>query len=388
MKLTFAQNRLLSLVKEGVNIDVSGKGGVGKSFMIKQIESELKSLKKNYVLLAPTGVTAVNIGGQTIHSYFSIFPKGVLNEKDCNYVKKEKRRLWDKVDTIIIDEKSMIRADLFEAINWTLQKNGVSKKFQWIILGDLGQLEPVITNDEIEVFNKIYDSPYYYSSQFFRMLSFEKVELKKIHRQSDKEFINALDEIRNNKKTNFFGQFINKDIKTDIIICPTNDQVRNYNTIELNKLKGKLMTYKATTAGNFKQSDFIVDEFLTIKDGCKVMYLINSRTGHNGMIGTLVVKKDSLFFKKANGTEFELFGYKWESIEYALNKDLELIIQTKGSIVQYPIKVAYAATVHKVQGLQFDSITYDCRNSHNLSSKGHYVALSRCKNINGLKLIK
>ena len=344
---TSAQQRAIKLVKDGFNLDINGFAGTGKSFLIKDISSELTKLNRKFVLLAPTGVAAVNIQGSTFHSYFSIRPSAVLTEESAIWVKKEKRQLWENVDTIIIDEKSMLRADILDAAFWNMRKNGIYKKHQWIFVGDLGQLEPVITKNESQVYYNIYNSPYYYESIFFQQIDFKYVNLTKVHRQKDAEFIDALNKVRNGEKAHYFKQFVNLDKKdTEIYLCPTNQQVREYNNEMLTKIDKPLIFIDGFPSEEATQNDFTVDFKLILKDTCKIMYLINDNNGYNGMIGHLEVRNNTYWFIKSNGQKFLLSYYKWERIEYAWEKDV-LIKKVKSYVTQLPIKLAFSLTFHK-----------------------------------------
>jgi ATP-dependent DNA helicase PIF1 len=390
MKLSHKQKLFIDTVHEGGNIFLTGKAGTGKSFVVNKAIEILKQKGKNVVAIAPTGIAATNVNGQTIHSLFSLRPFGVLGFTDCNFVKSEKRRLLQAIDTIVIDEVSMLRPDILDAMHWTLIKNGCKglSAMQIIFVGDLKQLPAVLDDNTRSI---LYQS--YYGEEFFHSCIYDElkpftIELDEVLRQSNEEFISHLNLTRDGIKSPYFKKFLSKEVKDGIILAPHNATVSRYNHDGLAKLDGKEYIFEAVVSGNIKADDFNVDNRIKVKHGAKIMYLANSKNNDlvNGTLGTFIVHSDQ-YFISVNGVEYALNPMEFSKYEYVLDEDKrKLELKKLGTIEQYPIRLAYALSIHKSQGLTFDKVNLDL--SLPCFTKGQlYVALSRVKSPEGLNII-
>lgn len=389
MTYSTKQNDFITAALSGRNIFLSGKAGTGKSFITKEAIKLLQDKGLNVIAVAPTGVAANNIEGATIHSTFALSPFGVLTFEKCNFLKSSKRDVLNKTNVIFVDEVSMMRPDILDAINWTLIKNGIRSlsEFQIIFIGDMKQLKIVADDNMISMLLKEYDGITFMHAKVFQELNTEIIELDEILRQSDNEFIEALNEVREGRKSPYFKRFSNLK-KEGIVLAPHNATVNKYNKEGLDSIHGKLYTFTATLDGKIKETDFNVDLEIKVKDGCKIMYLANSKNNNlfNGTLG--IFRTDGhRFFIEIDGEKFAIEKKIFTKKEYVLSKQsnrLELI--DIGSITQYPFKLAYALSIHKSQGLTFDSCSIDL--TLPCFAEGQlYVALSRVKTPEGLSII-
>lgn len=383
------QKAFIQEVEKGNNVFLTGKAGTGKSFVVKYLINKLKAEKKKFVAIAPTGVAANNIGGSTIHSLFSVNPFGVSTYESSNFLKGEKRRMLNAVKIIFIDEVSMLRPDILDCMNWTLIKNGLDglDKKQIIFIGDLKQLPSVIKDNTRSVMYRDYDGDEFYYAKIYNSLNVKNIELDEVLRQSDNEFIENLNIIREGGKSEYFKKFISKE-PSGIILAPHNSTVEKYNQEGLSKIDSKEITFTAKVSGNVKADDFNLETVVKVKNGAKIMYLANSSDAPlvNGTIG-IFIAVDDCYYIHVNGIDYPIKRLSFTKKEYVLkSKTNTLKLEEIGSIEQMPIRLAYALSIHKSQGLTFDEVTVDL--TRPCFVKGQmYVALSRVTSPKGLKLI-
>lgn len=387
--LTAKQHDFLNLALDGKNVFLTGKAGTGKSYIIRTAIRSLKDMGKKVVAIAPTGIAANNIDGQTIHSMFKIPPFGVQDFESCNYIKGGSREVLKQASTFIIDEVSMLRPDLLDAMHWTLKKNGLPglDRKQIIFVGDLKQLPSVLTDNERSVLYKTYDGDLFTHAKILKKVKMETVELDEVMRQQNEEFIQHLNIIREGGRSEYFKQFVSNETG-GIILAPHNATVTAYNNAGLKALKGDVITFTAEITGTAKPQDFHLEQEVNVKNGCKIMYLINSRDNplRNGTLG-IFVSHSGCHYIRVGSVDYALEPAIITKKQYVYDSiSDELVLKEVGSIVQYPIKLAYALSIHKAQGLTFDEVTLDLRRP--CFQKGQmYVALSRVKSPEGLKII-
>lgn len=395
MSLSKSQEKFFDAAMTGHNIVLSGKAGTGKTYITKLVVKALQDRFKKVIVMAPTGIAATNIGGATIHSTFGLSPHGMLTFEACNFLKTEKRRVLNAADVFVIDEISMLRADILDGLNWTLIKNGCNglESKQIIFIGDMKQLKAVADDNMKSVMLGTYDGVEFYNAKIFKKLNVVEVDLVEMQRQTDPEFIENLNIVRNGQKAPYFRRFFNEETH-GVILAPHNSTVNRYNMEGLERQEGKKYTFKAIVSDNVKTSDFNMESEIQIKDGCKIMYLINSKNNNlvNGTMGIFRQRTDSngfsQYFIEVDGIQYLLEIIELSKKEYVLNEeDNVLELKEIGSIKQYPFKLAYALTIHKSQGLTFENATIDL--TLPCFAEGQlYVALSRLKSPEGLRIIQ
>jgi ATP-dependent DNA helicase PIF1 len=399
--------RAFDLMESTVNnVFVTGKAGTGKSTLLNHFRN---NTEKQLAVLAPTGTAAVNIKGQTVHSFFKFKPNVTLASikagRSSGDTKKE--NIYKKLDIIIIDEISMIRADLLDCIDKFLRING--KKFdqpfggiQMIFIGDLYQLPPVVPSSEKEIFKSHYTTPYFFSAKCFQGLNMEFIELDKIYRQSDAKFINVLNAIRNNSATdddiNIINERYNENFEPNIndfyiYLTSTNTNAELLNSQRLSKIKAKEYTFTGAIEGSFAKEQLPTLIELKLKVGAQVMMLNNDSGGRfiNGTIGKITsIDTDDeipkLIILLETGKRVSIAPYTWESYNFYL-EGAELRSGITGTFTQYPVMLAWAITIHKSQGKTFDKVILDIGKG-TFAHGQMYVALSRCTCLEGLVIKK
>ncbi len=397
---------LNTIEKTDKSVFITGKAGTGKSTLLEYFCGKTK---KAAVVLAPTGVAAVNVKGETIHSFFKFRPnitpqdaKGIAQKARRNKTRKD---LFEKLETIIIDEVSMVRADLLDCVNVFLKTVSKNKLpfggKQMVFIGDLYQLPPVVIGRDREIFKTQYDSCYFFSARAMADLKMEIIELEKVYRQSDKKFIDILNSIRNNTVENSHLKILNKRFqgninlenfeKGQIYLTTTNRLAEEINKINLEKLSAKKYILEGETEGKFDQKYLTTNLVLESKKGAQVMLLNNDSQNRwiNGTIGEILGFADGeIKIKLQNGKTVFVSQYEWEIIETYFDKNSGMLEKRiLGSFIQYPIKLAWAITVHKSQGKTFDKVIIDL--SSGIFACGQtYVALSRCRTLEGIILKK
>ncbi len=386
------------------HVFLTGRAGTGKSTLLQYFRQKTQ---KNVVALAPTGVAAINVKGQTIHSFFGFPPHPISSD---HIRKRKNRKVYEELDTIIIDEISMVRADMLDAINYFMRINGKyrSRPFggaQMIFIGDLFQLPPVVSNDvEKRLFEFMYETPFFYSSQVLYNVDVKYIELKKVYRQKDGHFLGLLDQIRTKQLDYFTLRNLNERYKPYfsppkdgkfITLTATNAIARRINEVELEKLSNKKRLYQGEVEGKFEDRRLPNDMLLVFKEGAQVMFVRNDpyQRWVNGTIGTIQYLDEETVSVKVEGEKGEVVHTvnkeKWELLKYVYNEEKASIdTEVQGSFTQYPLKLAWAITIHKSQGKTFDKVFIDMGRRGAFAPGQVYVALSRCTTLEGIVLKK
>ena len=384
------------------SIFITGRAGTGKSTLLSYFRL---TTRKKVAVLAPTGVAALNVKGQTIHSFFKFKPGITVNMVKRLHTSEESN-IYQKLDALVIDEISMVRADLLDCVDRFLRLNGPTPDrpfggLQMIFIGDLYQLPPVITSAEKKGFNLLYMTPYFYSARVFDSFEMEFLELEKIYRQHDQEFINLLNSIRNKSIDESGLAQLHQRYKPDfepspgdfyVYLTTTNEMASRINEIQLKKLRSRTHTFIGIREGEFGDEYLPTSVELKVKAGAQIMMLNNDPDGRwvNGSIGEITgFAQDGegekvIIAEMAEGEEVEITPYTWEIYRFSV-EDGALQSEVIGTFTQYPLMLAWAITIHKSQGKTFEKVIIDIGRG-TFAHGQMYVALSRCTTLEGIIL--
>jgi hypothetical protein len=387
------------------NIFLTGRAGTGKTTFLHQLKA--RSLKR-MIVVAPTGVAAINAGGVTIHSFFQV-PLGPFlpthqPEGFNRQFRKEKINIIKSLDLLVIDEISMVRADVLDAVDAVLRRFRRSSKpfggVQLLMIGDLQQLPPVVKDEEWTILKTTYQTPYFFSSQALNKTDYVTIELKQIFRQSDENFIEILNRVRNNTldseslqllNSRYIPNFQEQSDERIIQLTTHRYQAQNINQQKLDEIDETEYVFEAQTYDDFPEWSYPVEQSLKLKLGSQVMFAKtvaeHSKEFYNGKIGEIVDISENKIVVKCPGDDFEITvpRVEWRTIRYEIDDETKAIREhIVGTFVQYPLRLAWAMTIHKSQGLTFDKVAIDARAA--FAHGQVYVALSRCKTLEGLAL--
>ena len=397
------------------SVFLTGKAGTGKSTFLRYI---CEHTKKKHVVLAPTGIAAINAGGSTLHSFFKLpfYPllpdnpdfslqRGRIHEF-FKYTKPH-RKLLEELELIIIDEISMVRADIIDAVDRILRvySRNLREPFggkQILLVGDVFQLEPVVKGDEREILNRFYPTPYFFSARVFNQIDLVSIELQKVYRQTDATFVGVLDHIRNNTvgatdlqllNTRYGTQIEESEADMYITLATRRDNVDHINDKKLAELPGEPVTFSGEITGDFPESSLPTSQELVLKPGAQIIFIKNDfdRRWVNGTIGIISgfdPYEETLYVITDDGKECDVKRESWRNIRYKYNEEKKQIEEEElGTFTQYPIRLAWAITIHKSQGLTFSRAVIDFTGGVFAGGQA-YVALSRCTSLEGIQLKK
>ncbi|MBP6944957.1 AAA family ATPase [Patescibacteria group bacterium] len=397
-------SKALDLMENGKPfVFITGRAGTGKSTLLRTFREESSLV---FPVLAPTGVAALNVGGETIHRFFRFAPGMSMKDAKRRGFSRREDPLLNKIDGFIIDEISMVRADLLDCMDVFLQAAlGTPAPFggkRIIAIGDLAQLPPVLTRHEQEAFLKAYETPYFFSARGTQTLlatsQVDFIELETVYRQTDPEFIRLLNSIRDQRPEKEDLQAINARFGKvhakqdhDIILTTTNDQADRINQEHLSAINKPAFTYNAIMDGDFQVKDAPTDEALVLKQGARVMCIANDIGGSyvNGSLGTIKdLDELTVTVELDNETTVTLGTHAWTLFQSKYDEDTHTLVQEKlGSFAQIPLRLAWAVTIHKSQGKTFDKLIIDLERGA-FAHGQIYVALSRCRSLEGITLTK
>ncbi|MBC7218103.1 MAG: AAA family ATPase [Candidatus Caldatribacterium sp.] len=398
--------KALAILEESdQSVFITGQAGTGKSTLLRYFR---ENTKKNIVVLAPTGVAAINVQGQTIHSFFRFRPD--VTPDAAWRVRPNNEKLYRNLDTIVIDEVSMVRADLLDCADAFLRRFGKKPGepfggVQMVFIGDLYQLPPVVKEKERILFEEYYQSPYFFSARSFQEIHPAFVEFEKVYRQNDEQFLAILNRIRSNTVSDEDLRILNERVipgyvpeegEFVVYLTTTKERAQRINEERMQRLKGEERLYMGVLTGSFENSktkDLPADLELRLKKGAQVMLLNNDPLGQwvNGTMGQVVGFEkrewgEVVVLNLENGEEVEVGPHVWDMFEFYYDERAQRIATRQiGSFTQYPLRLAWAITIHKSQGLTFDRVVIDL--GRGTFAHGQlYVALSRCRTLEGIVL--
>ncbi|MBN1145248.1 MAG: helix-turn-helix domain-containing protein [Bacteroidales bacterium] len=398
------------------NIFLTGKAGTGKTTFLHSLR---KKSPKRMIVVAPTGVAAINAGGVTIHSFFQLpfhphVPSQYIrvdslhqptpSESGSYKLSREKVNIIKSLDLIVIDEISMVRADLLDAVDGILRRHKDHDRpfggIQLLMIGDLQQLAPVVKDEDREILDRYYDTTFFFGSLALRSTDYVTIELRHIYRQQDKQFINLLNQIRDNRldtpsqtllNSRYNPHFSKGSEEGYITLTTHNSQAQAINNTKLEQLPGKVHSFKAIIKDDFPEYAYPTAQELLLKTGAQVMFVKNDisrdKLFYNGKIGKVTGFDDDAIIVECPGDDapIQVEMAEWQNMKYSLNEESKEIEETEiGTFVQYPLKLAWAITIHKSQGLTFDKVIIDARAA--FAHGQVYVALSRCRTLEGIVL--